>query len=41
MREVYYVPYLGVTHLRLIRQRFTEERCLFIDDVICIKMVLG
>lgn len=38
-REVYYVPYLGLTHLRLIRQKFIEEHCIFVEGIVCIKMV--
>lgn len=39
MRYVYYVPYLSVEHLRLVRDKFHECNCIFIEGVVCIKMV--
>lgn len=38
-KYVYYVPYLGVEHLRLLRTKWKEEHCIFIEGVVCMKMV--
>lgn len=39
MRYVYYTEYRGLAHLMLLLRGWKEHHCLYVEDMVVVKMV--